>query len=1650
MAGPAFDPTTVDTSAVDRLAKIVTGTQNLNTAPDLVGALANGNATPQQAQAIDQYMGALRASQRVRLAQTSGAKVNFTEWEKVQLDQLGIQYGAVEYTSELRNADLIKTATSAGLVAKTDKDGNFIGAITAEQDRQEKDRQAKADSDKGFQFGDLNPFSAVKSAGGAALHKMNQGWNYVSGSVADGAEGLVNNVKDLGGGGANNPSQGANFTTLAAAQDREDATTAGYDPDNPWSMMAYKASGKAYNDTYDLERDYGTDQVSAAKQYLVDPQKFLQSAVADNDADTAANVLTQVNSPEFQDVVRRVASRHAGIGTLVATNLGIDPVEHSRSYMLTAAGVELAAAIALDPTNAVFAGVKAVKAAQIGINGIGDAEKIARTLDTANTAFYAQRVQRGAQSFLDEAKIIREAAPDSLEAAQAFARINARTPGFVQLLPDVQGVRRIDNITGTPNRQGLREVYGVKPIESLDELSDYLASKGGMLRITTGQAAVEGSLMPGAISRAGYRQIRAAMASGSTARSFRITEKNAGKFMPSETDAVAMLGRNGAELTPAELAAAGEGSRRGEAAYTAQARSPLAKMRRSAARISKFLPADTRFALSDAASIDKVRRYAGMYLSKYDANQMAAQFSRADDGARLAILRGMEMQTLHAAGAGHTEAGRRLIDDVAAARNERYGLIDDKLPDGTGSQRSYAIHEYQVTDDFNLPNFRELRKVLAKANVWGYTGGRVLESQVVDEAMSLIKIGWLTTGTNLVRNTGEAWTNVILRGEGRATAAAKAAAGEAGGLASRTALVERLASMPGLPMMGRMVRAMAKAGADDDVLKYIALKAERDGGRAQQRFSEIHTRSYTHQAEDVDTITRAGFGATQGRWKAAGKVITDTDSAVGAERMAENFSRMVGSNSNFIRLVMQAVRAEGPERAAALTATRKHMDTWMPGVWEKARRASVFRDGDGVAQQAVTAEEKVLAKQQQVEAIVEDWRAHLLKSDGTLSTKLIDEIERTGTAPNGAWITANIPDAERPLHTLKADWEPVVPDNKVAGIVGQLSDMAGVGYQKLVQGPIDRMSTSPIFYHQYGLARKGAEGLEKRWISEGMHAETADNILDSWAESVAMQKVFQRTDNPELKTQLDIVGRNFFAFSRATQDFIRRWGSTFIEDPGRLRRAQLTLDAAVSGGIVWTDPTTGNKNFTFPGTGPLIDGLTGLGRRLNLPFVPEIPTSSGMSGRVVFLQPGLQNPAQMSLTPIVNIPMRALMRMLPDNAGMMNELRIQMQHADMLLNGEQGYGKGAVDQLLPSALKKLADATDDDRDGMLASASKEALAALLATGNYDGEMDDNQKQRFLDDVKVQTRNQLILRAIVGFWAPAPPQLSQEGFDEEVDPSYQLLGVQTLHDEFKVILDDAKGDKGKAVAIWAKLHPDKLVYTVAGSEGTTKGAYLPATADTNAWMEENLGWMKDYTNVSAYFIPPATSDDFDMLAWRTQLQLGLRQNKTLEGWYEDAATINAETQYYAEYSVYQQDLADAQLKGDKDLADQLKGQFASWKQDFYAVNPLFKEKQGDYGRSVVNAQHQLDSLRRLTTDGSAPAEVQQVLPGLTDIIAAYDEHKRFAAETEGNTKAAIADRAAEKARYVAYVSGVAESDPALTAVFNGVFRYLDTDMEKVGG
>src|SRR5262249_53494403 len=151
------------------------------------------------------------------------------------------------------------------------------------------------------------------------------------------------------------------------------------------------------------------------------------------------------------------------------------------------------------------------------------------------------------------------------------------------------------------------------------------------------------------------------------------------------------------------------------------------------------------------------------------------------------------------------------------------------------------------------------------------------------------------------------------------------------------------------------------------------------------------------------------------------------------------------------------------------------------------------------------------------------------------------------------------------------------------------------------------------------------------------------------------------------------------------------------------------------------------------------------------------------------------------------------------------------------------------------------------------------------------------------------------RAIFAFFAPgAPGQPEEAAAGDVADPFYRAQGAASLQDEFRRMV--ATMGYGQALAVWTRLHPDKLAITVGSTTTAGQNPALPATRAAEQWMQNNRDLLANYRTVAAYFVPDDPGP-FDRDAWQAQLEMGLRQRKDIGSFYRDVRIRGAERTYY---------------------------------------------------------------------------------------------------------------------------------------------------------
>jgi hypothetical protein len=1740
--------------SVSRLSRMVAGNDHLVTQPGLVQALFQSNATPEQAQGLNQFLAGLEAEQMVRSAT---GKINLSQDQQDALTSMGIPFQHVLYTQQDALTDLKSQMAAQGKQPVLDEAGN----VQTDAAGNPLVENVKKDSGggRGF-FGTIGhglaaPFKAVGKEGSALYHgRLYPGAfrvDDIQHDAVDGPVGVQGVTQDLTMGynwtmatlESSNPLKPHFFDT--GNQNADLARRLGYDPDSFLSMQAFKARGYEHNDTSSAAKTWddahpngqygwgGGQAVIEAETYAADPKKYMDSITKSGTPDEVAAKIQAVSSEDFQDLVKRVNGSKADIGTDVARGIGLDPVAHSTTFNVTAAGTNLAAQFALDPLAFGLGAFQAYQRSTVAIKGLHDAEGITRILkpeDLGHTSVAQRRTIFNLRDMVDKTNDLRAAdeAGDTVKAAQIHASI--QTNPFAGLLDDFTGKNQIVGLRPEEELLNLKQGelpfrYGnAEPIDTFDTAVDHMASWAAMLRLQGGYAPIETSVMPGALSSYGFLRLKGRLSAWSAGRSLSKLEAASAQFatrlaqadptrikkvlddrlllrtVPGADDAVDVLSgkviaaERAARVaeTPEDVAAAETGlasARRGLADAISKSDAPLLvddamtgylrgnqlrygrlaeapktalgkvasiytlgtvqRAKLTAARVSNWTTRDDYLDIDSAASADAVRKMARTYMSSGHANMIAMRWATGNAETRKTIAMGLKDQIGHAAGLPRTEAGRRMMDDWHA-QQEKYLVLGDEFIDSNGIPA--AMFPGQMETRFRLPSFGTVHRAAAKIGLYEATMGRLLTSTSVDlMLLPLWKMWALLTPVTASRANLEGWLNAGAEGVFKPGVQAKAVLRDAEKLSgadiARSTGVDKILSVAPLQAAGRLYRDLILRHMPEDEAKEIVnlpddlfhiFIHEQQAGHFAMTIDPGGVGRATEIAQDGLRAVRVGYDSPQAfdkalRSRKGFEITHEVESIEGANAYAYNLAIKV-KDADVARALIARVRGAADEPDDLVKALENS------SVMRHSLFGKVFIDAAGKQQKAVTDAEIALGKEQWADKITADFQHLVTGQNGVVQGKILEHVLEHGKAPDADWILKNVKGMNRPESLLRPIIDAVPPVTDPVekfrdGFIGHLLEPSGKMYRWMVERLIQRHSTSPLFAAAYGKSKVELNTLKQVLIDEaGISEPAAERTAAVMAADQAWSRIARMVDDPHLKSQMDVVGRSFFAFSRATTMMLRRWGSTFWRNPQQARRFMLAAEGAVHSGLVYKDPSTGDWKFHFPASGvgqevlfhamSHIPGLRGLA---------EFPTSD-FTGRVASTIPGSSNPFQYSTTPMVSIAGRKIAALFPEHRQWFDEI-------DRKLNGDAGQGRGIVATLTPRLMKQFLDPIKNDRDSITASAMVGSLYNLYAAGMVppDG-ASPSDLDEFLGRLKTQTKSQLYLRAIFGVFSPATVSLPEnENAASRPDFAFVALGAQGLRDEFKLILGETDGDFTRATAIWTALHPDLTVYTQSGSQSAHSGAIMPATEAALGWMTKNIGFLNKYESVAAYFIPEQSAgDEFSMAAYRAQLEEGLRVRKTPAEFLAGVRVSSAATVFYAMEDKYQADLVSAKAAGDEGLVAQHRADWEAWSKDFKAAHPSFAEHTEASAANVVNAKGSFADLKSMVKNGDVPSGLA---PAVSGMVQAYDNYEQFVRMNPGSTSQAEAARSAAFGVLQDYLTETVAAAPGLTDLYNAVFRPL---------
>jgi hypothetical protein len=539
-----------------------------------------------------------------------------------------------------------------------------------------------------------------------------------------------------------------------------------------------------------------------------------------------------------------------------------------------------------------------------------------------------------------------------------------------------------------------------------------------------------------------------------------------------------------------------------------------------------------------------------------------------------------------------------------------------------------------------------------------------------------------------------------------------------------------------------------------------------------------------------------------------------------------------------------------------------------------------------------------------------------------------------------------------------------------------------------------RFSREPVVLYEFGRIRADLDdsGFAQRVMDQFTAGKTGDELLKAQdnairhvvelAEDMAQERVLAFVDNPAVRTQLAMSGRNFARFYRATEDFARRLYRIVRYNPESITRTALTIDGLSHSGFIMKDDR-GEDYFVYPGMTPIYSAVNKVVNAFQMQEAFQAPMPVEFTGKVKMLTPSM-NPDSLFPTfagPVASLPLTAIFRLFP-----------QFDALERALIGTYGEDQPMINAVIPShVLRLMASLNQDERKGQFGSAARKAMTYLEATGNglkpkfNEGTQEwepfsEGELLEYQNKVRATATSILVLRFVFGFVAPASPQMSLKSEMAQWVKDNDRMNFKQV---FSAMVNKY-GNYEDAMKEWIRLFPDQMPYTVSESE-TRTNAIVKAVDGATEWIEKNSSTLKKYPEGAAFFIP--REGNFDFSAYKMLYTMGIKRSKALEEFLQDVNTARDIQFYYNQKDLYEDELAATfSPYAKKNLNDQ----WELWSRQFKGSNPLLQKELGEGSQSALKRMAALADLRKLVDDKTVKVD-KESKEVFKQMINVYDNY-----------------------------------------------------------
>lgn len=326
--------------------------------------------------------------------------------------------------------------------------------------------------------------------------------------------------------------------------------------------------------------------------------------------------------------------------------------------------------------------------------------------------------------------------------------------------------------------------------------------------------------------------------------------------------------------------------------------------------------------------------------------------------------------------------------------------------------------------------------------------------------------------------------------------------------------------------------------------------------------------------------------------------------------------------------------------------------------------------------------------------------------------------------------------------------------------------------------------------------------------------------------------------------------RGVFVFAEAWREIGTTWTKLAAANPNIVNRAGSGVREAREAGIFYTDETTGEERFAYPG-GSWVAGW--------------LPGNAGLTGSVQGL-----NLFSTSVTPgfgpVVQI---AASKVLPSTSDFdwMRELILPFGEIDVDTPG------GFLDDTMPAWMRSFGQfLTAGGLDGRQFANAQMDVARALALENPEAYQGRDGQERLLADSRNKARMMFLFRAAVGGVAPTSPKVEFYGDS----PSSESFTFGVLASEYFDLLVETGSDAEATRLFEQRFGIDPTYIRQAKTRAIRERSLSPEGA---AWERDNADLVARYRDVIGFFAPVDDSAGIDFAAYDRAIESGDRQALT---------------------------------------------------------------------------------------------------------------------------------------------------------------------------